>query len=129
MSLSAAFWCSGPVSCFRICLDSAGLEAFSPCCTVYVDVSKGGQSHKALLERKMGSWRIQPGRTLQGRCCQAQQLRQTDHILSRHVEVMQLCCHRGVSPISFLSKPSWTPSTVLFFLLAFLVGYFHNSEL
>lgn len=124
MSLSAAFWCS--VFCFRICLDFAGLEDFALCSMAHIDVSKAGQSHKAL--RKMGSPRMQTGRTLQRTCHHAQQLPPVQQWQIHHMlcvkKKMQLHCHGGVLPSSFLTKPKCTTSTVIFFSLNLLENIF-----
>lgn len=134
MSLSAALLCR---YCFllqnllRLCW-LGGLCTMLHCS--HRRVQRRTEPKSIVLEQKMGSLRIQTDRTLQGGCCQAEQLApvqlwQTDRILSLHVEETQPHCHGGVLPTSLLTKPRWTTSTVLFFFLAFLVGCSHNSEL
>lgn len=72
MGLSGAFWCGESVACFRICSDSAVLEALHHA-PLLTEMSPE-EDRAVVLERRMGSLRIQTGRTLQGRCCQVEQL-------------------------------------------------------
>lgn len=132
MSLSAAFWCRDTVSCFRICLDSAGLEDFAPCSTAHIDLSKGGQSHNAREKDGVSEnpdWQDTAGEVLSGRpasSCAA---------VANRPYTVTICRSKTASlPWSCASYQHINQTKVRRFycsvlLSCVLVEYFHNSEL